>query len=617
MLSYDRETHGSPVLRWRSCFIAGEYLLESEMRTGGRTWQNTVMYTVLFCAVSWLPVIGDVTQDAVAEREQTAPTKDDRDETSDELEELGTTLKAAVMSGAMSEEEAKQVYLAAEATLLEGDTDWRNKVEAWMNSAEGRASPKARIMRLSVPEAGRITALWQPDFSSLQLSVLRDELRLDRDQMEILRATLGGYQEAIELASAPLRDALQRYQRARIQERVASSLERVRPIRTREAVALSERAFKENLKQSEEKLEEIDEESRAKWQESLQQIADAAASLDERLAILRERAEARLADAKRERSQVTANDLVSLAVELRDERVRLSSTFTDMVELVVARDESEAELERVQRALALMRINQELQHGRLSGETMNLWVALSDADLPPEVQITANETLNRQITTIAALVDQRRDAALDREIRGLEYLRMRDRSDADAESRLAAAAPFATACWNELTSSIALRDALYALLKPCVQHLEESHPETNWPSALRDAALRRGFPAETRTRWSERAIVAALQLESLDENTRDVLLAIQTQIRSELAALRTDAVARSMARDPKLARDAIDRAFGGNDEPLDWEPEMWLGHHHEGYESIDERVEGQLRALLSPEQLDALPARMSAAGKRE
>jgi hypothetical protein len=37
---------------------------------------------------------------------------------------------------------------------------------------------------------------------------------------------------------------------------------------------------------------------------------------------------------------------------------------------------------------------------------------------------------------------------------------------------------------------------------------------------------------------------------------------------------------------------------------------MWLGINYEAFDAIDDRTESRLRAILTPEQCEALPARL-------
>ena len=84
----------------------------------------------------------------------------------------------------------------------------------------------------------------------------------------------------------------------------------------------------------------------------------------------------------------------------------------------------------------------------------------------------------------------------------------------------------------------------------------------------------------------------------------------------EITATRRDAIAKCIARDPKLARDFIDAEFGGDDQEVEWRPEMWLGINYEAFASIDDRTESRLRAILTPDQPEMLPARQRDEGRQ-
>jgi hypothetical protein len=105
----------------------------------------------------------------------TAPAQQKSSDPREELEELGTTLRAAVFSGTLTEEEAWDMYKAVASRLWEelkgsraGDAKEAGK-EADKEHEE--ADPKLVVLRLSAPKPRQIRALFQPEFLTRDLAI--------------------------------------------------------------------------------------------------------------------------------------------------------------------------------------------------------------------------------------------------------------------------------------------------------------------------------------------------------------------------------------------------------------------------------------------------------------
>ncbi|MHC5047849.1 MAG: hypothetical protein ACYTGY_15025 [Planctomycetota bacterium] len=371
------------------------------------------------------------------------------------------------------------------------------------------------------------------------------------------------------------------------------------------------------------KIDAAGEEGRAKFDAWTKHMIEVTGQLDARLASLRERVGAELSALDREDAPITAEDLVRMAKELRGERARLRQQLTDDLEIITTEEQRGRENARFETTMARIRVDHLLPRGRLGGESMNLWAALTDTRRDQKPGRTRSEglepveaMLRQRASWIVDKLDRRMEATLDREIAGLEFQVERERIAAatgesvfevDERRLVSARRPFADAAQREVTASVAVRDALRSLLDEASADMDELYPDTGLSEAYREASLRRGFPTEMRRRWSERALAAALELDGLDDDTREALLAVETANNIEITALRRDAIAKCIARDPKLAREFIDAELGGDEKEVQWIPEMWLGINHEAFDSIDVRTESRLRAILTPEQIKVLP----------
>ncbi len=553
-----------------------------------------------------------------------------REEVGAQIKELGTTLKAAAMSGVISGEEAKEIYNrvlgAAKASDVQQFGDGNAK------AGDGN-DPKTHVARLTAPRPERVQELLRPEFLRRDLPRLADALDFDRSQFMIVQMLFEDYSEAFELSSAPLREALSQYRGSGINAYIAFTLEDA-GVRLDQAVENARRADRdEAMARMQEAMARIDEEraggsekDRRRYEAWKEDSLAATSELDERLAAIRDRATRQLNDMSRDEVTIDADDLLHMATQLRSDRAQLRVDLIESIGLI-ATEEQRGEEDRVFDAVMdQIRIDMLLPQGRLGGESMNLWAALAEVSRDLEasgedwVPGYAEEWLDARVPEIAARLDARTEAIIDREIAGLEFQAVRDRIAAangesifeiDERRVTAAISPYVTALRLEVEASVAVRDRLLALLEESTAALIDAYPESDLARQLasrqRDASLRRGFPAETRTRWAERAVAAALELEELDGDVLEALVELDTDVGAALDVLRTSAIEKRIRHDPKLAREFIAAEFEG--EEIDFDHDIWREVDYEAFVAVDERTETQLRTLLTPAQFEALPSR--------
>jgi hypothetical protein len=546
-----------------------------------------------------------------------------------DLEALGETLKAAVLSGTLSEEDAIRIWMTMQRALDADDEKIPAEGKDAKEDAGGPSAAKLDLLRLAAPRPGRVTTLLRPEFLRRDLAVLHRELDLDREQRAIVELLLTDYLESYELVSAPFREALGRARRARAVERIATALERANVPDTRIAIANTRDALRELDAEAD---RDGDDEAaadgaaerdakRAARRAWARRMVVVTADMEVRLEALRERVERRRAEMEQAGGTVTADDLVRMARELRAERARRREAFIESLALVVLVEPDDAQRTRLETAVARVRIGHDLGRGRLGGETTNPWTALAETRRDGRTRLgcaddllAAEMLLAERAPGLAATLDARTAATLDRELRGLEYEASRDRhadesgdhgGETDALLR-----PFAAAARREVAASVAVRDALLALLDESAAVVAAACPDTEVATVYRDAALRRGFRAEMRLRWAERAVAAAFRLEDLDGEARTALVAIERDVATTLRAIRAEAVAERVRRDPERAREQIE--VGLDAEKPSWATldfEEFLGARRDSSEALDERTEAGLAAILTAEQLARVPSR--------
>lgn len=546
-----------------------------------------------------------------------------------ELRELGETLKAAVLSGTLSEEDATAIYHSIKSRLAPENAKTKGISS---KDANGKYVSKFDIMRLAAPRPGQITALLRPDFLRRDLQLLQSELDLGRDQMAIIEILFLDYFESHELIVLPFREGLNSYRQSSADHWVAAALDRATIEDVDVAVANTKDAIKQFEKASVKK-DTLSDTSRKRaarddWTERMIQVT---ANMEQRLEDLRSRVQARLAEIESSGSIVTANDLVSFARKLRDERAQLRAEFVKSLELTCIIRQTESEKTRFVKAIARVLIEHNLNHGRLGGESMNLWAALIDTARSSKSRRGRNMELyeikmmlDRRVLTLAAKLDERMKATIDREVSGLEFLAARDGIRNSTKAREAsvgfdiarpgiALRPFAQASKSELLASVAVRDELLKQLDESAELIDEIFPVRNLSTIYRDAAMKRGFRSEMRERWSERALKTALQLDDLDEESQLALVSIQIDLMVSLAAFRADAITKRIERDPKRALERIEAQLEEkNSRNKKFDLDEVLGFNHKQYSALDEQLEGQLKAILTAEQFASLPARVEA-----
>ncbi|MHC4776367.1 MAG: hypothetical protein ACYTBR_14035, partial [Planctomycetota bacterium] len=428
----------------------------------------------------------------------------------EELRELGATLKAAVLSGTLTREEAGEIYNAVAVGLFQELKAFRagntKEPEKEAEKKVEEESPKRGVMKLSAPKPRQIRALFEPEFLTRDLAILHSDLDLNREQMMIAGLLVRDYLEATALASSPLREAIRRYRGAvrdqwlqtvleRSDQRLGAALQRAERADPEVAVERTRQALESIASESEKKIEADGAEGRAKFDAWTKHMIEVTGQLDARLASVRQRATAQLAELDREGAPITAEDLARLAKQLRGERARLREQMIDDLEIITTEEQRGAANARFEAAMARIRVDHLLPHGRLGGESMNLWAALTETGRgqergrPQAGQLESVEALlRRRASRIAQKLDGRMEATLDREVEGLEFQAERDRIAAASgasvfeveERRLTSAwRPFAEAARHEVTASVAVRDALRTLLDEASAYLDEAYPDTD------------------------------------------------------------------------------------------------------------------------------------------
>lgn len=558
----------------------------------------------------------------------------------EEMEMLGATLKAAVMSGALDGEEARNIWRVMMITVKEesaADNARRGRGAAG-GKGEEEGDWKSSVARVAVPYPTQVKALLRPAFLDRDLQLLREELALDQYQAEIVEALLNNYTEAFELMVVPFQEGVRRYEKSRRSRYVSSVLDRVNNVEVDEAINRTRESMRrirdEKVAASEGKegSREVTEEENEKWSEWEEEMVQAAQAMQSRLGDIRERVSRQMEDVG---EPLDAEGMLALAIELQMEGEALRQAFIEQLSVVLLSDANAEERQRFAEVLAMIVRERELAHGQLSGDRMDLMAAARQAwraslgEDAERIRIALDEVeamLAAQGILFSEVIEARRKATINREIEGLRLLVARDEvvgdqigsgTAADWAWLGRAAAPYEASLKSELMAAIQVRDMNLGLLDVSDGLLIEDHPLV--AKRFRNTALRRGFPADMRKRWAQQALDAAAIIETLDADQFETIMSMHDAMMEEVDLYQANGIASRIEREPVRTMERIDIRFDDDRENHkdEFDDEDYLGPDHERYEQLDERVDAQLKAVLLPEQYETLPRRPSAANKAD
>ena len=534
-----------------------------------------------------------------------------QDDGKEELGEIGMALKAAVRAGAMTPEDGKAVWGSLVAEYEESD------IYAGQDQAKEDSKSVQSIRIGSIPL--RLRALLQPEFTRRDLSLFRDAMGLEREQLAVIENLLEDYIELFEMASQPMREAMGRYRRAQRDVRIARILEESNLGDVSSTVAQAMRQYAQErtakMEGAGSKMSRRDREQESREiRDYSSKLMGAMETMETRLEELRGNVQERLADVAVTGDVVTSDDLIRLAEVLESERIRLRDEFINYLALIANVDRNEAERMRFDSALGRVLIEHELAGGWLAGEAINLR-ALAATDLSMADQALLENIIEERQSVLAQAMKNRVEARINRELIGLNLLRAYDRAIQNGVSSQDALTendvkPYVRAYLAELQASVIVRDELLDQLGTSYSALDAQNPDQ--AMAYREMGLRQGFREEMRELWAERALDVAFTLEGLEEETLATLVEIIDFVDADLEMIRTEAIAERITNEPKMYRswmEGMGSPDGGKSDET-WAKEKEAGEAREELNTqIDDRTEQQLMSLLTPEQFEQLPPR--------
>tara|TARA_Y100000589_G_scaffold282021_3_gene279307 strand:+ start:10657 stop:12495 length:1839 start_codon:yes stop_codon:yes gene_type:complete len=538
-----------------------------------------------------------------------------------QLAQLGTSLKAAVLSGSMTEEDARAIWESAgEVRKLQAEME---TLLADGSQEEVGEDAKSQTLRLIPPDPRSPRLLLQPEFLKRDSLTIIESMELDPQRSEIVDLVFRDYVGSYELISQPLVTALQRYRRSQVGRDLAEAVDRLdRQLSTQDidmtaAMDTMQERLEEYARQAVAKqgaeTEEGREKSRALAQEWVAELEGGLDSLDENMNRLRERLVIAIEQTEQAGSEVTPEDLYRLATALRQQRDAIRTDVLETLQLTIAEDGDQERLAGLRSAMQRLQFTSGLRLARLGGERIDPRAVL-------EGSVSAGEPVRMRLVEmepqLAGLARNRLDTALDRELAGIRLM-VEARKAIDefggeefvpGERWERIIDPYADSWQSQIDASVACRDGILDAIDELTVLLMEQEVESAF--AYRDLALRRGFPDEMRVRWYDRALAAALELDGLAEEVAAAITELRDRVSFEARAIRDRAIAGRMERDVELANAPVLSLWGlEDDKGALFEESDWRGREFEAHRLLNDEVEDSLRILLDPVQFDRLPPR--------
>ncbi len=537
-----------------------------------------------------------------------------------ELGQLGASLKAAVLSGSMTEEDARSIWGSAmevQKLQSEMETLLSDKAEVVADDA------KSQTMRLIPPDPRAPRLLLQPEFLERDGLFITESLDLDSQRSEIVELVFRDYVGSYELISQPLVAALQRYRRSQVGRDLAEAVARLdRQLSTQDidmaaAMDTMEERLEDYARQAVAKQgaesEEGREKSRALAQEWVRELEGGLDSLDENMSRLRERLVLAIEGMEEAGEDVTPQDLYRLATGLQQQRDAIRADVLETLRLTIVEGEDAGRSAELDAVMQQLRFASGLRLARLGGERID---PRSAADAMAELPSSVGALLTAMDPVLAQLSNRRMESAIDREIAGIRMMvdarRAIDQYDGEAfvpDDRWdAVIAPYAAAWLKQIDASVACRDGVLEMVDEMTVLLMEENVDA--ALAYRDFALQRGFPDEMRRRWYDRALAAAVRLEGVSDEIMESLLRLRKDASAAAREIRDRAIGGRMERDLELARAPVRSLWGMEEGAKDvFEESDWRGREFEAHRILGDEVEDALRILLAPVQFEQLPPR--------
>jgi hypothetical protein len=434
---------------------------------------------------------------------------------------------------------------------------------------------------------GGFRGIWtQPEYSRRDMPLFVSNLELDASQKVIVETLLLDYLSAFEASSNAMNQ----------------SLEDLRPEPTEQEEQEREQARQQRRELFGE-MREVRQTIERLQNESAQGVSpELIARLEERMNDLREQAdEMRSRSFDREEREAQMEARAALETWLRQERDKLGRAFVQDVQMIL----TEEQLARWPDFEKLMRRMKTVRLGELSGERIDLFLVLKDADVSAEEVPDLGDVLALYADELdRALVA--RNEVLQTSTNEIRQAMMA--GDADKAESVASRASRVRIQVRTVNDRYA--DTIVALLG-----------ETEAAERFRRTYRTRAFARIYRPTPMQRTFQVAREMDGLDEEILAQVILLEEAYHLDLDRTNERIVSITRREEPRrrverfsrmMSRFRGDRGEGQRERPRDPIAEVF-----EERDELDDRYRQQLEAILSPEQMAALPKARSREERRQ
>lgn len=424
-----------------------------------------------------------------------------------------------------------------------------------------------------------VRELMEPDFVRRDVPLFVSQLELDDTQALVVETLMGDYENDYATASGRVTEQMAEMGRQMFSNMVSPEM------RTR--FEDEARSIREEIREMQDAAGgELDpEQIRNLWRERMGKLQQeiAAEQGDNGMAAQMQATMgemfARLQEWQARKAAMRVAFVDGLKVQLTDEQIDLWPAF----ERFLVREKS-------------------LPKARLSGEGLNLFLIVDEAELPEESLAKLDPILDEYETVLDQAIRRRDEVVATTSAQMYRAIQEGDTAGALRTME------------RQMQARTALRDVNELYRARLVAELADS-PEAK---SLNQAILESGFERIYQPTPTARAFAAALGIDGLDASVLEAVLATQASFEAEMAARNEQLLALTKRFEPQQQFDEAERFVsaiagvmaGGGFNPGGFGPgpENPMREAMDTRGELDRQYRDRLEALLTPEQVEQLPS---------
>lgn len=424
-----------------------------------------------------------------------------------------------------------------------------------------------------------VRELMEPDFMRRDVPLFVSQLELDDTQTLVVETLMGDYESDYATASGRVTEQMAEMGRQMFSNMVTPEM------RTR--FEDEARSIREEIREMQDAAGgELDpEQIRNMWRERMGKLQQeiAAEQGDNGMAA---------------QMQATMGEMFARLQEWQAKKAAMRAAFVDGLKIQLTDEQNDLwpAFERF-----LIR-EKSLPKARLSGEGLNLFLIVDEAELPEESLATLDPILDEYEVVLDQAI-RRRDEVVA--TTSAQMYRAIQEGDTPGAMRTME---------RQMQARTALRDVNELYRARLVAELGDSSDA----KSLNQAILESGFERIYQSTPTARAFAAALGIDGLDASVLEAVLATQAAFEAEMAARNDQLLALTKRFEPQQQLDEAERFVaavsgmmaGGGFNPGGFGPgpENPMRESMETRGELDRQYRDRLEALLTPEQVEQLPS---------